>query len=349
MAERLRVTALTGGAQVPSARFRVGQLAPALAACGVDLDIRHARVSSYAPESRLQRPLWLAATLAARLPDIAATRHSRVTLMQREFVSTMATIEGLTARPRVLDVDDAIWLNRGDGGFARRLARQVDVVVAGNRYLAEWFGTHGRRVEVLPTSIDTARFRPGSAAGAWAGGAARVIGWTGMAANFSYLAAWEEPVRAVLAAEPDVILRVCADRRPSLDRLPAGRWEWVPWSPEVEVPFLQALDIGLMPLADTPWARGKCSFKMLQYLACGVPAVVSPVGMNCEVLAQGDVGLGAADPDAAAAAMLALLADPDRRARMGQAGRDVVTTYYAVDVVAPRLAAILRDVAAGYY
>lgn len=349
MGERLRVTALTGGAQVPSARFRVDQLAPALAACGVDLDIRHARVSSYPPDSRVRRPLWLAATLAARLPDIAATRRSQVTLLQREFVSTMATLEGLTAGPRVLDVDDAIWLNRSDGGFARRLARQVDVVVAGNRYLADWFGAHAHRVEVLPTAIDTARFRPGSSAGAEATAGPRIIGWTGLSANFPYLAAWEESLRAVLAAEPDVVLRVCADRRPPLDRLPAGRWEWVPWTPAVEVPFLQALDIGLMPLADTPWARGKCSFKMLQYLACGVPAVVSPVGMNAEVLAQGEVGLGAADPDAAAAAMLALLADPARRARMGQAGRSVVTTHYAVDVVAPRLAAILRDVAAGSY
>ena len=290
MTERLRVTALTGGAHVPSARFRVGQLAAALGRDGVDLDVRHARVSSFPPASRLLRPFWLAATLAARLPDIAATRHGQVTLLQREFVSTLATLEGLTARPRVLDVDDAIWLNRGDGGFARRLAREVDVVVAGNAYLADWFGACCDRVEILPTAIDTERFRPDPTLTDRPRARPRRIGWTGSSGNFPFLLLWEEALRAVLAAEPDVVVRVCADRRPPLDRLPVDRWQWVPWTPAVEVPFLQSLDIGLMPLADTPWARGKCSYKMLQYLACGVPAVVSPVGMNNEVLAQADSG-----------------------------------------------------------
>lgn len=341
MSGRLRVTALTGGRHVPSARFRVEQLAPALRSDGVDLDVRHARISSFPPANRPSRPLWLAATLVARLPDIAATRRGQVTLLQREFVSTLATLEGLTARPRVLDVDDAIWLNRGDGGFARRLAREVDVVVAGNAFLAAWFGAWCGRVEILPTAIDTSRFRPSPPAPV----RPRAIGWTGSSANFPYLMLWENALRAVLAAVSDVTVLICADRRPPLDRLPADRWHWVPWTPAVEVPFLQSLDIGLMPLADTPWARGKCSYKMLQYLACGVPAVVSPVGMNSDILAQSPVGIGAGDAEEAAAAIVGLLADPARRAALGQAGRALVEKSYAVDVVAPRLAAILRRVA----
>jgi glycosyltransferase involved in cell wall biosynthesis len=341
MSGRLRVTALTGGRSVPSARFRVEQLAPALARDGVDLDVRHARISSFPPASRPLRPFWLAATLAARLPDIAATRRGQVTLLQREFVSSFATLERFTARPRVLDVDDAIWLNRGDGGFARRLAREVDLVVAGNAFLAEWFGAWCDRVEILPTAIDTDRFRPGLPAPV----RPRAIGWTGSSANFPYLLLWADALRAVLAAVPDVRVLVCADRRPPLDALPADRWQWVPWTPDAEVPFLQSLDIGLMPLADTLWARGKCSYKMLQYLACGVPAVVSPVGMNNEVLAQAPVGIGAAGADEAAAAIIGLLADPARCAAFGQAGRALVERCYAVDVVAPRLGAILRDVA----
>jgi glycosyltransferase involved in cell wall biosynthesis len=345
MSGRLRVTALTGGRNVPSARFRVEQLAPALRRDGVELEVRHARISSFPPSSRPLRPFWLAATLAARLPDIAATRRGQVTLLQREFVSSLATLERFTARPRVLDVDDAIWLNRGDGGFARRLAREVDVVVAGNVFLAEWFGAWCGRVEILPTAIDTDRFRPAVATPVLPGPRPPAIGWTGSSANFPYLMLWEDALRAVLSAVPDAKVLICADRRPPLDRLPADRWQWVPWTPAVEVPFLQSLDIGLMPLADTPWARGKCSYKMLQYLACGVPAVVSPVGMNNEVLAQDQVGIGACDADEAAAAMVGLLADPARCAALGLTGRALVERCYAIDIVAPRLGAILRDVA----
>lgn len=347
MTSRLHVVALTGGHAVPSARFRVGQLVPALAAAGVDIDVRASRLTSFPPRRRWLRPLWLPATLAARLPDIAATRRAQVTLLQREFVSTLATLEGLTARPRVLDVDDAIWLNRGDGGFARRLAGTVDLVVAGNEFVADWFGRHCRRVVVLPTAVDTARFVPGPPEI----GAGRIrplaVGWTGSSANFPYLAMWEDALATVMAAKPDLRVRICADRRPPFRQLPPGRIDWVPWSPEVEVPFLQSLDVGLMPLSDSAWARGKCSYKMLLYLACGVPAVVSPVGMNRQVLDAAPVGYAAVDGAAAADAIVTLLEDDGVRRELGQAGRALVLKEYAVDVVAPSLAAHLRSVIGG--
>ena len=108
------------------------------------------------------------------------------------------------------------------------------------------------------------------------------------------------------------------------------------------MPFLQSLDVGLMPLPDTPWTRGKCAFKMLQYLACGVPAVVSPVGMNAEVLAQAPVGRAAADGEQAAQEIGALLDDGAARSALGAAGRQLVLERYSVAAVAPRLAAILK-------
>lgn len=343
---RLRVVALTGGRAVPSARFRVGQLAPALREAGIELDLRTARVSSFPPRARWLRPLWLPAAVLARVPGVAASHGgvpgARVTLLQREFVSTLNTLEWATGRPRVLDVDDAIWLRRG-GGFAARLARQCDVVVAGNAYLAEWFGQHCADVEVLPTAVDTGRFVPGPAGG---GGRAPAIGWIGTAPNYASLLLWRDALRGLLEQRPDLRLRLCAELPPPPGAFPAGRVDWVRWSPAAEVPFLQSLDVGLMPLADTPWARGKCAFKMLQYLACGVPAVVSPVGMNADVLAAGGVGAGAEGQEQALAELAALLDDPARRLAAGLAGRRLVEQHYSVDVVAPRLAAILRRAAA---
>lgn len=345
---RLRVVALTGGRAVPSARFRVGQLAPALRESGIELDLRTARVSSFPPRARWLRPLWLPAAVLARVPGVAASHGgppgARVTLLQREFVSTLNTLEWATGRPRVLDVDDAIWLRRG-GGFAARLARQCDVVVAGNDYLAGWFAQHCDDVEVLPTAVDTGRFVPAPAGAAAAGDRPPAIGWIGTAPNYASLLLWRDALRGLLERQPGLRLRLCAELPPPSGAFPADRVDWVRWSPAAEVPFLQSLDVGLMPLADSPWARGKCAFKMLQYLSCGVPAVVSPVGMNAEVLRQGDVGAGAGSQDEALAELEALLADEARRRSAGAAGRRLVEERYSVEVVAPRLAGILRRAA----
>lgn len=340
MSDPVRVTALTGHRRTPSARFRVGQFVTPLAAQGVVLDWRPAPISEYPPVARWQRPLWMPATLLARLPDIMRSRSADVTLLNREFVSTLATWEGWTGQPRIFDVDDAIWLRRG-GGYAARLARQMQVVVCGNDYLAAWFGQHCRRVEILPTAVDTARFVPGPADRPLA------VGWSGTSSNHGFLLELEEAFAQVLRRRPDVRLRICSDREPAWRRLPPAQVDYVPWSPAAEVPFFQSLDVGLMPLADSPWTRGKCSYKMLLYLSCAVPAVVSPVGMNQQILAAADVGRAAAAPAEWTEAILALLDDTDARRTLGAAGRQLVCTEYSVDVISRQWADLLRRTAAG--
>ncbi|MGH8402356.1 MAG: glycosyltransferase, partial [Gammaproteobacteria bacterium] len=108
---------------------------------------------------------------------------------------------------------------------------------------------------------------------------------------------------------------------------------------------LQDLDIGLMPLEDSEWTRGKCAFKMLTYMACGVPVVVSPVGMNAQVLAKGDIGFGVSNQTEWVDALSALLAQPELARRKGAVGRAVVEQYYSVAVLADQFAAILKAVA----
>lgn len=343
MSEPLRVVALTGHRRTPSARFRVGQFVAPLATEGIALDWRPAPVSEYPPSSQWQRPLWLPTTLVARLPDILRTRSADLTLLNRELVSTLATWEGWTARPRIFDVDDAIWLRRG-GGYAARLARQMDLIVCGNETLADWFAQHGPPVEILPTAVDTARFVPRSAD---AREQPLAFGWSGTSSNQGFLRELEPAWARVLRNRPDVRLRICSDREPAWRDLPPGQVDFVRWTPEVEVPFFQSLAVGLMPLVDSPWTRGKCSYKMLLYLSCGVPAVVSPVGMNRDVLAGGEVGCAATTPTQWADAILALLGDENGRAAMGRAGRQLVGDQYSVAVISRRWAHILRRVAAG--
>jgi glycosyltransferase involved in cell wall biosynthesis len=334
----VRVLALSGGVSVSSARFRVGQFAGRLAPYGVDLVHRPSRKGSYPPPERLRRPAWFVATLADRLPDVIRSYAFDLTLLQREFVSTFLTLEPLTRRPRVLDVDDALWtLPRGS--FAGRLAARCDAVICGNAFLAEYFARFNRAIHILPTAVDTERFRPAERP---SGGRGVVIGWTGSGAGLPYLALVEDALATVLHARPQARFRVLADRPPALPKLPAAQVEFVPWSPDGEGVALREMDIGIMPLAGGAWERGKCAYKMLLYLACGLPAVVSPIGMNAEVLGQAEVGLAASSRDDWVAKLLELVDDPERRRRLGEAGRHLVERVYSAPKIGSELAAILR-------
>ncbi|MGQ9370630.1 glycosyltransferase [Azospirillum sp. A39] len=340
----LRVHAFTGGATVPAARFRVRQYAAPLAALGVALVESHPGLGAYPPRARLLRPLWAAGSLAQRLPAVIASRRADVVLLQREFLSTLATLEGLTKRPRVLDVDDAIHLFRG-GRAAERLARASDLVVCGNGWLAEVYGAWNPAVAVLPTAIDTDALAPAPWPEPGAGGAGAVIGWIGTSGNLRYLDAVAPALAAVLGRFPRARLEVCCDARPGLAALPGDRVIFTPWSEAAEAGFFRRLSVGVMPLADGDWERGKCSFKMLQYMAAGRPSVVAPVGMNRDVLAHGAVAVAARNTEDWVEALSGLIAEPERARAMGAAARAVAEAQYGLAALAPRLAALLRGVA----
>jgi len=335
----LKVAAYTQGKDNPSARFRVRQLIPTLAGQGIQLREFAAPVSSYPPRRRLWRPLWLGGALITRLPQVIAGYAHEVTLLQREFVSTLSTLEALTRRPRILDVDDAICLHRR-GDFAARLARNVDLVVCGNRYLAGRFSQWNANVAVVPTAVDCTRLKPRANVMR----PATVIGWIGTSSNSRYLE-WIEPALAqVLRNHPAVRLRIVSDEKPNLRRLPSEQVQFVPWTETLEADAIRQFDVGLMPLTDGDWERGKCSYKMLQYMASGIPVVVSPVGMNAEVLALGNVGLGARALADWSECMEALLISPGDCANMGNAGRAIALRHFSIPAIAPLLAAAIRSV-----
>jgi len=231
-----------------------------------------------------------------------------------------------------------VWLEGLAGRATPRRARAAAAIIAGNRYLADWFGGYCAQVHVVPTAIDCQRIQP-----VLRTGPGFVMGWTGTSGNFPYLAAIEPALEAVLREVPGSSFVVVADRAPSLARLAGRDVRFVPWSMASEVEALAAMDVGLMPLADDAWTRGKCSFKMLQYMAAGVPGVVSPVGMNREVLGLGESSVAAAGVDDWIEALRVLAADPDRRARLGATGRAVALEHFDVPVVAAQIAAVFRS------
>lgn len=334
----IRVAAYTGGTSVPSARFRVRQLIPHLRAQGVDVFEYPAAFGSYPPASHALRPVWGVAALVERAVAARSGRYADVTLLQREMLSTLRTVEFLTRRPRILDMDDAIWSHSPTRIAA--LARSVDVVVCGNRYLAEWASQVNPRTTIIPTGVDVDVYTPAAVASS-----APIVGWCGTSGGYPYLTAIEPALARAVAAVPGARVRIISDRPPSLSQLPADRVDFVRWSPENEVRVLQDLAIGIMPLPDTPWTRGKCSFKMLTYMACGVATVASDVGMNSDVFSRGACGVPVRTDEEWTDALIDLLRDEPKRRAMGIEGRRIVDAEFSTRATSAALAQVVRDVA----
>jgi glycosyltransferase involved in cell wall biosynthesis len=349
----VRVAALTSGENVPSSRFRVRQHIEPLAAHGVHVREYIPAIDKYAPPATWARRLgrggtpplhlWESLKLATRAPGLVGSWRGQITWLERELFPGRLTLEPLLKRPLVLDVDDAIWLASPRAEAATiRLARLATVVAAGNRYLADWFSRYAAEVRIIPTAVDTTRFAP--AAEPPAPRDRFVIGWTGSRATLPYLEAIEQPLAHFLGAHPDAELLVVADHAPHFRDIDPTRIRFVPWSPDTEASTLREMDVGVMPLPDDEWTRGKCSFKMLQYMACALPVVVSPVGLNQEILATAEVGLGARTDREWNAALAALYADRSAGRALGERGRQTVLQRFSRAVVASFLAEIFHSV-----
>lgn len=341
--------------RVPSQRFRLEQWAPLMEREGVRLEF-----SPYLSAdgfSALQSRAGLHAKAAAvgagvirRLRDAARTGAADVVLVHREaMLFGPAWLESLIARQRpvVFDLDDAIYLP-GQGSpnsWARwlrpatktaqvcRLARHV---TAGNSWLAEYARLHNGSVTVVPTSIDTDAYAPGQRRV----GNGVVVGWSGSSTTVPYLATIHGALRRV-ERELGCELRVIGGEL-SLDGVTL---RCRPWRSETEVEDLRGLDIGLMPLADDEWSRGKCGLKALQYMALGIPPVVSPVGVNASIVENGVNGFHASSEEEWIERIVQLGRDPDLRHRMGAVARRTVEERYSARVQAPRMARVLREAA----
>lgn len=334
----MRVAAFTGGITVPSARFRVRQYIPALLKQNLAVTEMPSRFGAYPPQSKLIRPFWAGATLAAQIPKVIKSHSYDVVLLQREMLSSFTTLERLTKKPRVLDVDDAIFLHRNEC-FARRLAQMSDRVLCGNAYLAEWFSTWNKNICIIPTAVDTDRYAP--IVNQRNLDVELVIGWIGTSGNLKYVYAVEEALTKIITTYPKTKLRIVCDKMPTFRAIDMNRCEFIHWSETIEVESIRGMDIGIMPLEDSAWARGKCSYKMLQYMACGIPVVVSPVGMNSEILSNADVGIGAVSMDEWSNAIASLIENPNLREKMGTRGRQVAVNSFSIAKIAPQIASCL--------
>jgi glycosyltransferase involved in cell wall biosynthesis len=247
------------------------------------------------------------------------------------------------ARRIVYDFDDAIYLGKptrpGDppdrSAFRIRkfaaTCRMADLVVAGNGKLAAFAGEWARRVEVVPTGVDLSPYPP-----------ARVpqpnhptLVWIGLPGNLSYLEL-VRPVIAVLAQEfPGLALRIICSRFPDWPEVPIER---VPWTEESTPAALASASIGIAPLSDDEWARGKGGFHLLQYMAARLPCVASSVGTNREIVVEGETGHLSADDQGWLEALRTLIRSESQRRAMGEAGRARVERLFSMETIAERTA-----------
>jgi glycosyltransferase involved in cell wall biosynthesis len=368
----MRALFLTIGPEAePSSRFRAYQFVEPLRRHGIVASVRPRVGQRYFELGyglrRAAAPIrvaWVAGSFACRtlrrVRDLWQARRFDVVIVQKEtFPFGMERLISRLGVCAVYDFDDAIYevpkgrdgLGRGIRRVAERLARRdralpallsrCRVVIAGSPVLAAYARDHNARVVELPTAVDTDAYplHPVRRSGRL------TIGWIGAPASAVYL----EPLRPVfqtLARRFDVRVLLLG---PSSFECPGAPIELRGWrsyaSRAEEAAHLGEFDIGIMPLPDDRYAAGKCALKAIQYMACGIPVVASPVGANTEVVADGVCGFLAKTQEEWVDRLAVLLADPELRAAMGRAGRARAEERYSIRATLPQLARVLRSAA----
>lgn len=350
----LRVLALTRyGALGASSRMRFYQYLPTLAQAGSQVEVQplfedaslSARYAAgqYGLEVIFQR-------LARRIAILWKRKKFDVLWIEKEalpWLPLWLELTLLNGVPYVLDYDDAVFhnydLHRSElvryfyGKRLDFLMAGAALVVGGNEYLASRARTAGAPwVEVLHTVIDLKRYATNPIAKSFADVLPRIV-WIGSPSTARYLEGLRKPLQTLSLRVPFVLRVIGATVDWS-----GVNVECVQWSQDTEVVSIAEGVVGVMPLLDSAWERGKCGYKLIQYMACGLPVVASPVGVNTEIVEDGTNGFWATTDSDWVAALERLLRNSDLRRRMGREGRQRVEAKYCLQVTGPRLVELLK-------
>lgn len=247
----------------------------------------------------------------------------------------------------IYDFDDAIWLpnySKQNAKFQKlknykkvnKIMRWADTITAGNTYLANYAKQFNHKVFVLPTTIDTENHHTLKTN---QNGNKLVIGWTGSHTTAQYL---NSIIPVIKRLEKDFIFefRVISNENPNLN---VDSFRFVKWNKSTEIEDLSQINIGIMPLKDDKWAKGKCGFKALQYMALEIPCVISPVGVNTEIIADGKNGFLAKEEQDWYEKLKTLLENKDLRITIGKAGFETLLKEYSVLANREKYLALFED------
>ncbi len=253
--------------------------------------------------------------------------------------------------PIIFDFDDSIWLNDTSQGnqsvkWMKRPSKTADIctlattVIVGNSYLAEYARQFNQNVFIIPTTIDTSYHKPLS------GHQKKfpdkvVIGWTGTSTTLKHLKTLVPVMQKLKETYGNrVVFCVIADVSPDFGGV---EFEFIKWSADSEIAQLSDFDIGIMPLPDDQWTRGKCGFKGLQYMALGIPAVMSPVGVNKEIIFHGENGFLPKTEKEWTKTLSLLIENKKRRLEVGSEGQKTVQTRFSVETNKTRYLQIIEE------
>ena len=319
----MHIAFLATRAAKPSYRFRVQQMLPYFAARG------HACDTFFLGSS-----FWSRLALYRKLGS-----YDVVFLQKRLLARPELSVLCRAARTLVYDVDDAVMYEQNGAEDARRQRRfaammgAADLVISGNQFLADEASRLTDRVTIVPTAIDTEAFHPRLRPAQ----ASRVtVGWTGSRSTNPYL---NEVLALLPKLHGPIEVKIISETLVGLDvwRLGHVPHTFVPWSPANEIAEAATFDIGVMPLPDNRFTHGKCGFKALQYMALGIPAVTSPVGVNRDIIHDGIDGFLARTGGEWFQLIARLVKDRFLRERVGHAGRRRVEAAFSLAQQGPRL------------
>ncbi|MGZ4959596.1 MAG: glycosyltransferase family 4 protein [Methylomonas sp.] len=336
-----------------SSRLRIYQYVPFLEAAGIQVTVAPLLDDQYINDLYTGKRKSLIKILKAyfdRLLWIRRAKDYDVVWLEKEFLPWLPAWLELAMLPKqvrlVADYDDAIFhqYDKHPSVIVRELLgkkinavmRRADIVVAGNTYLANRARQTGtKRVEIVPTVVDTSRY----ASTAKSDADAVTVGWIGSPATAHFLHSIA-PALNEIAKNKNVRFVAVGANADQLSGLPVSA---EPWTETHEIEQIQQFDIGIMPLPDEPFERGKCGYKLIQCMACSKPVVASPVGANSEIVRDGIYGFWATSQADWITALTKLIDDSSLRFRLGCAGRARVETLYSLQVAAPKMESLFRS------
>ncbi len=327
----------------PSQRFRYEQYLTYLESEGYDFDYSFLISKTddsffYKKGHFLKKFFFLCRSILRRYNDLKSIQGYDIVFIQREaFLLGTVYFERKISEsgvPIIFDFDDAIWeVNSAGGNKALSFLKNPDktsrilslssVVIAGNEYLAEYALQFNSNVTVIPTTIDTSYHFPKVI------NPKVVIGWTGTFSTFPYLEALIPLLSRIKNKYTDVEFKIIVDFDLEIPELGTRTTIWNKFQ---EIDQLREISIGIMPLPDNIWTRGKCGFKGLQYMSLSIPTLMSPVGVNTEIIKDSENGFLPESDDQWFNRLSELIESSAMRTKIGKKGYESLVKHYSVQV-----------------
>lgn len=331
-----------------SNRIRVEQYMPYLNSKGVVCKIRpfvnsHFYKILYAPGRYMEKAFWFVICTLNRILDLMRAMSYDIIVIHREAYPfggpIFETIFFKIGKPLVFDFDDAIFLPNTSHqntyierfkkpGKISKIIEMSALVIAGNDYLKDYALKYNKNVVVIPSSIDTDRYKPSVKRDK----KEIIIGWIGSNTTKDFLYGVEEVFASLSNQHQNLIFKIIG---PKFEMPMVGNISNQTWSLDSEIGDIQNFDIGIMPMPENEWTKGKCGFKALLYMSCGIPVVASPVGVNLKIIEEGVDGFFAKNNEEWLKKLNVLIENNALRAELGKKGRDKVLKQYSLVSNAP--------------